>query len=962
MDEVRKWLESMLPSEGHICLLGLDKSKPPKQLFFETVDDAVEGVEQLLSERRNVYFGCGRYTNNQSRTQANVSALKTFFLDLDIKNEVGHPDKEACMVELRKFCKTMSLPKPTIVDSGTGYHVYWVLDAPVRREEWAPVARALRDACAQNGFKVDPAVPADSARVLRIPSTYNFKHDPPAEVEVLYESSPITLEFFKDKLSAYLIAFDPASVAPSAKRDGPTKALDPNVETWFRVILKKDPSCAQLVRAVEEAATLDEPSWRAALSIAINCEDRDRAIEAVSAGHPDYTFESALKKAQATKGPYTCEVFSGINPSLCQNCPHWGKIKSPITLGHRLAVAEVTQEQIDAANDPEKLLTSTVMPPLPWPYARGLNGGIYRYTGTKTEETYEGAREDVENSDESFQLVFEYDFYVVDRIDDDAKGETIAMRAHFPNDGIRNFSVPLSAISAKDKFREEMCHHGMVLFKSKQVEDVMQYVGRWVRDLQIRRAATKSVYQFGWTRDMEGIVIGGTEYTATGSRYSPPNEATAQFADFLRTSGKLEDWTKLANFYNRPELIKYQFVLCSGFGSLLFPLTGTDGGLLLSLESAQSGHGKSYIAYMVNSIYGHPKSVVLGAKSTDNAIISRLGVWNSLPVHIDEVTKWHPERMADFVYAFNNGIGKARMRSDVNMERINKTTWRNISLMTSNTLVYTALSQTKALPLGEMMRVLPIRFSEPLTTSQEEADAVFAKLEKTYGVAGPAFAQRLLANLDEVQDAIRAARPRYAAAIGFQHPHRFWLAGIVSTMVAAMFLKKWGILDLDLAALDRWLIDYCRSLLSEVQTVEATASDGNTILGDLLAESFNSTVVATKPTSGSLTALVTPKTGQLNVRIDIDTPEAFIRSTYFRDFCKRHGHDPGLVVESLKKQGVDVAHTTARLAAGTTLETGIPVRVIRVGLPSVVADSVVMRIRTAVAEREGADERDAPAE
>jgi hypothetical protein len=494
-----------------------------------------------------------------------------------------------------------------------------------------------------------------------------------------------------------------------------------------------------------------------------------------------------------------------------------------------------------------------------------------------------------------------------------------------------------------------------VLFRPKQVEEVMQYVGRWVKDLQIKRAATKSVYQYGWTKDYGSVVIGNTEYGAHASRYSPPSEATVQFAEFMRPVGDIEEWKKVADFYNRPELIKYQFVICAGFGSLLFPMTGTDGGLLLSLESPQSGHGKSYVAYVANSIFGHPKSTVLGAKSTDNAIISRLGVWNNLPVHIDEVTKWPAERMADFVYAFNNGVGKARMRSDVNMERINKTTWRNISIMTSNTMVYTALSQTKALPLGEMMRVFPVRFSEPLTTSQREADVAFSKLEKNYGLAGPLFASYVMNNMDEVRADLRKAKAYLTRKAGLQHQHRFWVSGIASALVGGQTAYKAGLIPFDVREVTQWAVEYCRGLLEDVHYVETVAGDGLTVLGDLLSESFNSTVVATKPTGGALTAIVTPKGGQLNVRIDIDGPEASIRHAYFKEFCKRHGHDPQVILESLKAQEINPIYTTARLAAGTTMETGVPVRVIKVQLPKVVADSVIYRIKAA--REEGNDGR-----
>jgi hypothetical protein len=99
---------------------------------------------------------------------------------------------------------------------------------------------------------------------------------------------------------------------------------------------KKIRGAKQLKKAVKEKETIEEPLWRAALSVAVHCVDGATAIHAISEGHEGYDPEETERKAAKTKGPYTCDAFEKINPGGCSGCPHLGKLKSPITLGQEI--------------------------------------------------------------------------------------------------------------------------------------------------------------------------------------------------------------------------------------------------------------------------------------------------------------------------------------------------------------------------------------------------------------------------------------------------------------------------------------------------------------------------------------------------------------------------------------------------------------------------------------------------
>ena len=92
---------------------------------------------------------------------------------------------------------------------------------------------------------------------------------------------------FKDKLG---VMDETPDYLPTFA-DDMTKALMGNRQHRFQIILDKNVNgtgCLQLARAITDQKILDEPRWRATLSIAKFCMDADTAIHDVSRDHPDY--------------------------------------------------------------------------------------------------------------------------------------------------------------------------------------------------------------------------------------------------------------------------------------------------------------------------------------------------------------------------------------------------------------------------------------------------------------------------------------------------------------------------------------------------------------------------------------------------------------------------------------------------------------------------------------------------
>ena len=183
--------------------------------------------------------------------------------------------------------------------------------------------------------------------------------------------------------------------------------------------------CAQLENIAVNQDTIEEPLWRAGLSVAAVCVDRDEAIHRISQGHPEYSPENTERKANQTKGPYTCQTFEKLNPSGCEGCQHKDKISSPIQLGSEIAASEESTIVETTKAGKEEVFD---IPSYPFPYFRGKNGGVY------IEIKDEDGNVDAVN-------IYEHDLYIVKRLHDPAKGESVWIRLHLPKDGMKEFAM-----------------------------------------------------------------------------------------------------------------------------------------------------------------------------------------------------------------------------------------------------------------------------------------------------------------------------------------------------------------------------------------------------------------------------------------------------------------------------------------------------------------------------------------
>ena len=303
-----------------------------------------------LQQQTDVYVGMALQRTKpepgKRGTGANTAAIFGVWIEIDCQGGVHKEKTENLPTKEQALGILKGLPvTPTVIlDSGGGYHAHWWFDAPLvfsteeERQQGQDLVRRFQQAVAevfrQQGHKVDTT--SDLARVLRPPHTYNHKSGQPALVSVAHYDAAS-----RYPVAAIEASCPPPTPAPTLNLARASAGIDPAGETLIQYpSVELQPvmdGCAWLRHCRDDAATLPEPEWFAALSIAVRCVNGEQVAHALSSPYPGYTAaetETKIRHALAG-GPRTCaNIRDCLNATAyCANCPHLQNGSSPITLG-----------------------------------------------------------------------------------------------------------------------------------------------------------------------------------------------------------------------------------------------------------------------------------------------------------------------------------------------------------------------------------------------------------------------------------------------------------------------------------------------------------------------------------------------------------------------------------------------------------------------------------------------------
>jgi hypothetical protein len=925
-------ISAVQPSEGWFVVVGLRNGlKDIKQVFVATREEVDTQAVAWVAQKRNVFFGLAKYSTDTNRTKDNVKTLKAFWLDIDCGKDKakedpvtgrpkGYIDQATGLRALREFCTLLGLPKPIIVDSGRGLHVYWALETEISRAEWEPVGLRLRDLCKLHNFYVDPAI-FEVARILRIPGTLNFKADPPAPVVVMSTAGPVTFEKFRNLLGADDLPEAPPRVKRELSALG--KSMLGNVESSFKKIMirsAKGTGCQQLLSCFQDRATLDEPRWFDALSIAKFCSDRDTAIHKLSEGHPDYDHAVVEKKVQGIKGPHSCAEFEAKNPGGCEGCPHWGKITNPLALGKDIVRATKADNTVEVAVETvtgEVEVKTHEIPEYPFPFFRGKAGGVYMRA---------------EEDEEEPKLVCVHDLYVLKLMHDPIEKFVAVLRVHLPKDGVIEFVIPNTSITDRGELRKALSAVG-VLGGEAKFSLLGTYIMASINELQQRQKAELMRLQFGWVDKDTKFIAGNREISRDGVYHSPPSSVTRTMTHLFEPKGTLDKWKEVFKLYGRPGLEVQAFAALSAFGSPLLKFTGQKGAII-NLIHGKSGTGKTTVLRMANSVFGYPEGLLGTPDDTKVGRIIKVGILNNIVNTIDELTNITGEEISQLLYAYSQGRGKDKAKNNANELRENNVTWRTITLSSGNASLSQKLTVLKNSPEGELMRLMEFKIVPPssaIVSVEEGKDLFDHALNENYGHAGDVYMRWVLSNLDEVIATVLRVQKAVDVELNLTQRERNFSAMVASNIVGGLIAKKIGLID--------WDINRIRNVISPLirqmgRDSVAPAADASGVLGDYMYRHNHNILVVDEGVDkrSNMHKLPTQEPrGALLIRYEPDTKRVFISVREFKKDCADNQIDYKDLLQELTTSGALIEIANKRMAKGS--------KIIAPGVRALVLDS-----------------------
>jgi putative DNA primase/helicase len=284
------------------------------------------------------YHACGVYrARGAGRTAKNSAGASSLWTDIDAGEGKQFDTANSAHDAMVDFCNAVGLPQPLYVCSGYGIHAYWPLGVVLDPETWKRYAAGLAALLRQHGIRNERTT--DIASILRPPGTHNRKRgvvgvavidhqgNLPYDIQQLglLDVGPAKKNTTTAAVNGHSIAGRLGSISATGPRYS-SKALN---------------GCAQLRDpSRDHRGYLPEPLWHLGLGVFAFIEgDGDQAAHEWSSDDDRYDENQTQRRLDrlraTTSGATTCARFHQENPEMCEACPYWQTIKSPIALCRR---------------------------------------------------------------------------------------------------------------------------------------------------------------------------------------------------------------------------------------------------------------------------------------------------------------------------------------------------------------------------------------------------------------------------------------------------------------------------------------------------------------------------------------------------------------------------------------------------------------------------------------------------
>jgi hypothetical protein len=914
-----QFLQHVLPADGLYATIVINDGTPPQQAFFSTVDELATNCLRSDSYGNNTYFAISSFQVKGSRKQENVQQTKVLALDVDCAEDKPYRDQKEGLAALLKFLTDSGLPKPMIVSSGRGLHVYWVMERGIQPEQWKPLAEALKQKVTNLGFLVDNGLTANNALVLRPTDTHNPKNG--AVVKVLLPADPTDYTTLQNILGTVQQAPmpDPGTPGPaplggmSERARGLLANMGATVDYQPALAEVIQTKCAQIEWAVANAANVPEPLWYNLIGVAAFTTKPEDTAKLWSQGHPSYSEAETLRKLHQWKagatGPATCTKFETDRPGGCKGCVLKGKIGSPATIGVQRAAVAVS------ADAPDKIAHETPVP-------KGFKRVADKTKATVMVQVLDGTDIDV----------CPFDIYPLGYGRDEALGyETVRFKWFRPHIGWSDLTFRQAYLNDDSReFGTTAADQGIVLLGGKQLK-VFQYMLRsYMNELRKTQTMTNIHGSMGWQENFTQFVIGDKIHTRL-------DDGTVETRDISLSAstnrigmesyghkGTVEGWRDGTALFNAVEMPWHIFALGQGFAAPLWVFTGLKG-MTVSLLG-KSGGGKTIIQMWQQSIWGDPDKLHFAARFTENSMYNRLGIYCNLPMTIDEVSDWKNEEVGTFCYGVTQGQDKTRLNR--NSEERATREWATSVTVSTNKSFMGKMAATGLDTDAQMARLLEVTIPKHklFAKSSEGGRKIWQHITSHYGVVGEVYAKELL-RIGEagLRKRIAEATASFHKMYGFTFtgPERYWETNLVLNHVGMQIAYEAGLHVCDYMSGIKWAGEQLEGMRSSVKD---NLTDAFKLVHEYLNEFAGDTLNVMHTLNGPSTMDFnrTPNK-DIKARFDVyrkssldkyDHGTVMITNKAFKHWIASRGFDYSTVLSEIRAQGIDATPANGRVWMG----------------------------------------------
>lgn len=853
------------------------------------------------------------------RAQHNARNSKVFAIDIDFKGgDHGYADLNEAAAELGRFLKETGLPRPTtIVHSGGGMHVYWIVDRALTQDEWLPIALALAEATKAHGLKCDTQCTVDIVRILRVPNTINRKGGGARPVTMLTKIQPDDTPV--DALSGPLASFvgvPGTSLALTPKRPlAGVSDLAAGIEPT-----KASPVSIKLLREacpfVAEAATTggagySNPLWNLTTLIATFTEEGRLSAHLMARKHADYTVPSTdelyARKEQDRQrrdlGWPKCATISATGAGPCATCPLLQQGKSPLAFARPNTAPSGVPTATSTNADPD----------MPTGYVRRSDGVILRLASME-----DGSKAHIPVSEyPMIEPWLQREPWILNFTTIAEKGKR------------HQIALETSIIDTGD-MRKSLQGQGMMI-KGNEFKHVGVFLMAWVTHLQAQKNAIVSSAPFGWNYKggkVDGFIYGGFHHSSAGER--PAANPDPVISQQYRPTGEKQPWIDAAAMITSQGRPQLDALIAASFGAPLVEPTGQLG-MLMAANSVESGIGKSTTLKIGQAVWGDPIRGMQSLSDTANSVIHKIGELRSLPLFWDELKTEQDTRK--FVnITFNMGQGKEKSRLTSRASQRQSGTWQTLLVSASNeSLLDMIEAQTRHTTAG-IYRIFEYEVPPGVKGQINPMDAqrTVAKLNNNYGVVGNEYAKWLGTNYPRIHKEIGEYNADLLSRVGQSSEERFWIATIVTVVMGARYANELGFTTFDVDALEAFMIDTLNKMRGIRSSAVVDMKDTNNV-SNVISQFFQqmrakntlfTNIARTgvgRPTPGSIKVLrdATRLEG-IYVRVGMDDKVVRISSTRLTEWLHDKGYSRSTIVRELTDQ-FGAKSIKGRIGSGTEL-------------------------------------------